>query len=113
MKYALLFFVIGLVFINCKKTETQPAGTLQVNGVLHYDKGLGGGLGLYYVTDSNQTMIFKNEFATDTLQYFHYISYVNLNSTLSYLDDGEKGCYTGTPSLCGFPLVEIVKFTIR
>ena len=112
MRNALLCFVLGLSIIGCKKTETLPAGTLQVNGVLHYDKGLGGGLGLYYITDSNQTMIFKNEFATDTLQYFHYILYVNLNSTLFYTDAGE-GCYTAVPYLCGLPLADIVKFTIR
>jgi len=113
MKNIILFFLAAFIFIACKKSETQPAGTKQVNGVLHYDNGLGGGLGLYYISDSNQTFIFKNKFANDSLEYVHYIYYVNLNTTFSYLDDGETGCYSGNPSICNLPLVEIVGFKIR
>jgi hypothetical protein len=113
MKNVILFFVIGFLFVNCKKSETFPAGTKQVNGVLHYDNGLGGGLGLYYKSDSNQTFIFKNKFASDSLEYVHYIYYVNLNTRLSYLDNGETGCYSGNPSICNLTLVEIVEFKIR
>jgi hypothetical protein len=111
MKKIILFLLLGVV-ISCKKSETLPAGTLQVNGVLHYDKGLGSVLGLYYVTDSNKTMIFKNEFPNDTLQYLHYAIYVGFNTTLFYNDVGE-GCYPPFPTLCGLPEADIVKFAIR
>jgi hypothetical protein len=113
MKNVLLCILIAFVFVNCKKSSTQPAGTKQVNGILHYDNKLGGELGLYYVTDSNQTLIFKNKFASDSLEYAHYLYYVNLNTQFSYLDDGETGCYSANPSICNLPLVEIVEFKIR
>ena len=112
MRIFLLFLALSLVFVNCKKSEPLPAGTLQVNGALHYDKGLGSSLGLYFLTDSNKTMIFTNNFASDSLEYIHYIYYVNVNTTLFYFDKGE-GCYSAVPSLCGIPLAEIVKFQIR
>ena len=113
MKNALLFFLMAFVFITCKKSASLPAGTKQVNGVLHYDNKLGGELGLYYVSDGNQTFIFKNQFASDSLEYAHYLYYVNLNTQFSYLDDGETGCYSANPSICNLPLVEIVEFKIR
>jgi hypothetical protein len=117
MKKVIFFSVMVLVFFACKKTNnsTLPAGTKQINGDLHYDNVLGG-LGLYYKTDSNTTMIFKDQFANDkndSLEFLKYIYSVGVNTTMKYIDLDSTGCFDGNPSLCGFPVVQIVSFTIR
>jgi len=115
MQKLLLFVVMVFVFSACKKSSDSPAGTKQVNGVLHYDNVLGG-LGMYYIADGNKTMLFKNEFGNDpndSLEYDKYYLTVGLNSTLKYLDTGETGCFEGNTSLCGFPVVQIVDISIR
>jgi hypothetical protein len=115
MQKCLLFLVLVFVFTACKKSSTTPDGTKQVNGVLHYDNVLGG-LGMYYVAEGNNTMLFRNEFGNDphdSLEYNKYYITVGLNSTLKYLDTGETGCFEGNPSLCGFPVVQIVDISVR
>jgi hypothetical protein len=116
MKKFLLFSVIIIVFFACKKTDNSlPAGTKQINGDLHYDNVLGG-LGLYYITDSNKTMIFKDQFPNDkndSLEFEKYLYSVGLNTTMRYIDTGDTGCFDGNTSLCNFPLVQIVSFTVR
>jgi hypothetical protein len=112
MKKILLFLVVAFVFFACTKSDNHPSGTQQVNGKLRYDNVLGG-LGLYYATDSNKIMIFKNMFSNDSLEYEHYKLFVNLNTSFNYINNGDTGCFEGNPSLCGLPLVEIVEFKIR
>jgi hypothetical protein len=111
MKKVLLLFVVVFVFFACKKTS-NPSGTQQINGVLHYDNLLGG-IGMYYLVDSNKILIFKNKFASDSLEYVNYQFYVGVNTTLKYIDKGETGCFSGNPSICNLPQVEVVDFIIR
>jgi hypothetical protein len=114
-KYLLLLVLTGILFA-CKKSNDNPDGSKQLTGVLHYDNLLGG-LGMYYVADSNHTtIIFHNEFPNDphdSLQFKKYLYSVGLNTTLTYTSDGSTGCFDGNTSLCGFPIVTIVRFTVR
>jgi hypothetical protein len=116
MKKAIFLSIAVFVFFACKKTNNStPAGTKYITGDLHYDNILGG-LGLYYKTDSNTTMIFKDQFPNDkydSLEFIKYVYSVGINTTMKYIDLDSTGCFDGNPSLCGFPVVQIVSFTVR
>jgi hypothetical protein len=115
MKNIILFSAVAFVFFACKKSDNLPPGTKQINGVLHYDNVLGG-LGMYFVTDTNSTFIFKDEFPNDvhdSLEFRKYLYSVGVNTSLRYTETGVTGCFDGNQSLCGFPVVQIVYFTVR
>jgi hypothetical protein len=115
MKKVIFFATMILVLFACKKTNISTPGTKQITGDLHYDKILGG-LGLYYETDSNTTIIFKDQFPNDkddSLEFTKYLYSVGVNTTMTYVDLDSMGCFDGNRSLCGFPVVQIVSFKVR
>jgi hypothetical protein len=111
MKKFLFFILASVIFFACKKDSTiskqdgYPAIIL-VKGILHYDN-FPDGWGLYYVTDSNENLIFKNNFPTSDAQYQYYKSYVNTPTELSYTGTGITGCLYGFGPTCGVKVVEV------
>lgn len=83
-----------------------------VTGTLRYsDPALDGG-GLYYITDSNEFLLFKNEFPDYYSQYQHYLEFVDIRTRLCYIDKGETGCTFGMmPCAQQIPtkMIEVVK----
>jgi hypothetical protein len=106
MKKIFLFAVCGWILFSCQKEAKLPPGTLQMEGFLHYDN-FPDGFGLYYREDfTNQLILFKDSFASDSAQYENYKQYVNVHTRLYYLDNGDTGCVYGIGRICPFPLVE-------
>ena len=114
MKQLLLFFITCTTTFSCSK-NCAPAdkaidpshATIITTGVLHYDN-FPDGWGLYYKTDSNTDLIFKNNLGSDSALYNQYKSYVNQHTQLSYQNRGEKGCLYGIGPVCGVSVVYVV-----
>jgi hypothetical protein len=109
----LIFLVLCTVSFSCTKNTApakgfDPSHAITITtGVLHYDN-FPDGWGLYYVTDSNVNMIFKNEQGNDSTLYNKYKTYLNLPTRLNYLTNGETGCLYGFGRVCGIDIVEVV-----
>jgi hypothetical protein len=74
---------------------------------LHYEN-FPDGWGLYYVTDSNVNLIFKNNQGNDSALYFRFQSYVGAHTQLSYQNGGETGCLYGFGAVCGIAVVDVI-----
>jgi len=112
MKKILLFIIFATVVLACHKNcmhpdSTPPPGTKQITGSLHYDN-FPDGWGLYYATDSNENLIFKNMDSNAGEQYQRYKSYVGMHTVLTYTDKGDTGCLYGIVPVCGIRVVEVV-----
>jgi hypothetical protein len=93
MKKIFFLFMLIAAFFACKKDNTTlPAGAQTISGVLLYsDPDVDGG-GLTYVTDSGETILFKNEFTDYYTQYLNYRNFVGVHSLLTFTDTGATGC---------------------
>jgi hypothetical protein len=109
VKKIYLFLICCAVIFSCKKSDNLPDGTLQTEGILHNDN-FPDGFGLYYRIDfTNELILFKNKFATDSAQLQFYQQYVNVHTRLYYLDNGDTGCVWGFARVCPFRLIEPVR----
>jgi hypothetical protein len=110
MKQIVAFFIFPLLIYSCKK-QTTAAPEQTVTGTLRYSSPASDGIGLYYVTDQQESLLFKNEFSDYNSQYLHYKPYVDLHTRLTFRDNGETGCSLGMlPCSLQHPLrlVEVV-----
>jgi|ERR1700722_7359598 len=104
-----IFILWCLAFVSCKKSDTLPPGTLQTEGFLHNDN-FPDGFGLYYRIDfTNEMILFKNKFSSDSAQLQYYLKYVNTHTRLYYQDQGDTACVYGFAPVCGLRLVEPVR----
>lgn len=111
MKYLIRFCLISTFFFSCKK-DSQPIASQAITGTLRYSSPISDGVGLYFETDENESLLFKNEFSDYNTQYLHYIDFVDVHSRLTFIDRGETGCSFGMlPCAQQHPmrLVEVVK----
>jgi hypothetical protein len=106
----ILCIVIGFVFA-CKK-DHAPVPSQSITGTLRYSSPVSDGIGLYFDTDENEPLLFKNTFSDYNAQYQHYIDFVDVHSRLTFIDRGETGCSLGMlpcPQQHPMRLVEVVK----
>jgi hypothetical protein len=109
LKKDLLAILCLVSCFACGKDGHLPSGTLQTEGTLHYDD-FPDGFGLYYRVDfTNEMLLLRNSFASDSAQYEFYKKYVNEHTRLFYLDSGDTGCVYGFAPVCGLRRVEYVK----
>ncbi len=109
MKKCYLFLICCTVIFSCQKSANLPSGTLQTEGILH-DDNFPDGFGWYYVIDyTNEMILFKNAFASDSAEHKFYQNYINVHTRLYYLDNGDSGCAYGIGPVCGLRVVETVK----
>jgi hypothetical protein len=112
MKKLLFFFILFSLFFSCKKESKPPAGSQVVSGTLYYSDPAVDGAGLFYETDSEENLIFKEDTSDIYSQYIKYKNFVGIHSRLTFTDTGETGCLSGMiPGPCSHPLriVKVVK----
>jgi hypothetical protein len=109
----LLFLIICTSVLSCTKNTSSFKGfdpshaIINTTGVLHYEN-FPDGWGLYYETDSNQSLIFKDHPGSDSALYEKYRSFVNQRTKLSFQYLGETGCLYGFGRVCGIDVVNVV-----
>jgi hypothetical protein len=109
VKKIYLFLICCAVIFSCKKSDNLPDGTLQTEGILH-NENYPDGFGLFYQIDfTNEMIIFKDTFASDSAQLQYYQQYINVHTRLYYLDHGDTGCLYGIGRTCPFRVVEPVR----
>ena len=109
MRKNIVIILFCMAFFCCKKDASLPSGTLQTEGVLHNDN-FPDGFGLYYRIDfTNEMILFKNKFSSDSAQLQYYKQYINVHTRLYYLDHGDTGCVYGIGPVCGLRLIEPVR----
>ena|ERR1700712_1973080 len=113
MKQLVVVIISVLILFSCKKDSTLTSSVQKsVTGTLRYSDPASDGGGLYYITDSNEFLLFKNEFPDYYTQYQHYLEFVDVHTRLTYIDKGETGCMLGMmPCAQQKPtkMVEVVK----
>jgi hypothetical protein len=88
----LLLILFGLLLLNsCKKNNSPAPQQEVVTGTLHYSNPASDGAGLYYVTDSTETLIFT-DYTVSMSPDPKYSDFINVHSRLTYTWGGEKGC---------------------
>src|SRR5579864_2525776 len=101
MRKNLVIILICTAFFSCEKDAGLPSGTLQTEGTLHNDD-FPDGFGFYYRIDFTDEMIlFRNKFSSDSAQLQYYKQYINVHTRLYYLDHGDSGCVYGFAPVCG------------
>jgi hypothetical protein len=111
MKAYFIFCLLSGFLFSCSK-DHKPTHSQSITGTLRYSSPVADGIGLYYVTDENEPLLFKNEFSDFNAQYQHYIDFVDAHSRLTFVDHGETGCSLGMlpcPQQHPMRLVEVVK----
>jgi hypothetical protein len=99
MKYLIRFCLISTFFFSCKK-DSQPIASQAITGTLRYSSPISDGVGLYFETDENESLLFKNEFSDYNTQYLHYIDFVDVHSRLTFIDRGRNRLFIWYASLC-------------
>jgi hypothetical protein len=115
MKACFIFCLLAGFLFSCTK-DHKPTPSQSINGTLHYSDPASDGIGLYFVTDENEPLLFKNEFSDFKAQYLHYIDFVDVHSRLKFIDHGETGCSLGMlpcPQQHPMRLVEVVKLEME
>jgi hypothetical protein len=111
MKAYFIFCLLAGFLFSCTK-DHKPTTSQSITGTLRYSSPVADGIGLYYVTDENEALLFKNEFSDFNTQYQHYIDFVDVHSRLTFIDHGETGCSLGMlpcPQQHPMRLVQVVK----
>jgi hypothetical protein len=91
------------------KTASLPSGTLQTEGTL-LDSEFPDDSGFHYQIDfTNEMILFKNKFSSDSAQLQYYKQYINVHTRLYYLDYSDTGCVYGFERVCGLRLIELVR----
>ncbi len=93
---------------SCKKTNNQAPIQQSVTGELRYSDPAADGLGLYYVTDSTESLVIVDDTANLTSLDPKYSDFVNVHSRLTFTDSHERGCLSGMiPGPCANPLRKV------
>jgi hypothetical protein len=96
MKKLLLLFFGVLLICSCKKNNSPAPQQEVVSGTLRYSNPAFDGAGLYYTTDSAETLIFKDYTVSMSPDMDpKYSDFINVHSRLMYTWGGEKGCTVG------------------
>jgi len=107
-KFLLLFFSVWFMYA-CKKEKAPVPEQQVVTGELHYSDPASDGPGLYYMTDSAETLIIKDDTANLESVDPKYADFVNIHSRLTFTYSGEKGClWSMIPGPCMNPLRKVV-----
>jgi hypothetical protein len=94
MKLLFVFSILFISLFSCKKDNPSvPSQT--ITGIIYYSDPAADGLGLYFETDSNEPLLFRNEFPDYYSQYLHYKEWVGIHARLTFIDKGETGCSSG------------------
>lgn len=105
MQKLLIFFICVAVFYSCKKENKIPVSQQVTAGFLRFSDPAYDGAGLYYVTDSAETIIIKDDTANLSSQDPKYSDFVNIHSRLTFTDSSERGCLSSMiPGPCAHPL---------
>ena len=94
MKACFVFCLLAGFLFSCTK-DHKPTLLQSITGTLRYSGPVTDGIGLYYVTDESEALLFKNEFSDFNAQYQYYIDFVDVHSRLEFIDHGETGCSLG------------------
>jgi hypothetical protein len=105
MRQLLIIFVGLAVLYSCKKENTKRVSGGVTTGFLRFSDPAYDGVGLYYETDSAETIIIKDDTVNLTSRDPKYSDFVNIHSRLTYTDSSERGCLSGmAPGPCAHPL---------
>jgi hypothetical protein len=108
MRKLLFFFICIAVFYSCKKENIQPVSQEVTTGFLRFSDPAYDGLGLYYDTDSAETIIIKDDTANLISRDPKYSDFVNIHSRLTFTDSSERGCLSGmAPGPCAHMLRKV------
>ncbi len=101
MKNLLLtFFICLLAAAGCKKAA--PGQISDVSGYLRYSNPASDGDGFTYTIDSGNEIIVSIDF-----QKSAYSAFINVHSTLHFIDLGQKVCLTGMVAGCPVKVREV------